>query len=207
MAAVLSTDLLSNLQMAQPGQRSGFCGACSDVYGAVRRTLLFCGPFYSRKWFIKALSLSVISTLDKTSLYSRERMCEEQCCHSLLVLKCRVSSWGTRPKGGLGCQNMSTICSGNAKSSSHAVLVLVTGLCCAWDWVLTKLFPVRRQDPMSPRVTPAAGLPLCRLSWACAHPPSGLEVLPAQIYWQQLLVSMFSWNYLCEKHQVYVVCS
>lgn len=53
MAAVLSTDLLmqvlvslSNLQIAQPGQRSG---ACSDVYGAVKRTLLFCGPFYSRK--------------------------------------------------------------------------------------------------------------------------------------------------------------
>lgn len=40
-AAVLSTDLmqvlvsLSNVQTAQPGQRSGLCGACSDVYDAV----------------------------------------------------------------------------------------------------------------------------------------------------------------------------
>lgn len=99
MAAVLSTDLLmqvlvslSNLQTAQPGQRSGFCGACSDVYDAVERTLLFCGPFYSRKWFIKALSLSVIFTLDETSFYSSKRICEVQSCHSLLVLKCRVSS-------------------------------------------------------------------------------------------------------------------
>lgn len=40
---------LSNLQIAQPGQRSGLCGACSDVYDAVKRTLLLCGPFYSRK--------------------------------------------------------------------------------------------------------------------------------------------------------------
>lgn len=56
MAAVLSTDLmqvllsLSNLQRAQPGQRSGFCGACSDVYDPVNEAyLLLCGPFYSRK--------------------------------------------------------------------------------------------------------------------------------------------------------------
>lgn len=56
MTAVLSTDLLmqvlillSNLQLAQPGQRSGLCGACSDVYDAVKRTLLLCRPFYSRK--------------------------------------------------------------------------------------------------------------------------------------------------------------
>lgn len=35
---------------------------------------------------------------------------------------------------------MSTVCSENAKSSSHPVLVLVTGLCCAWDWVY-KAFP------------------------------------------------------------------
>lgn len=99
MAAVLSTDLLmqvlvslSNLQIAQPGQRSEFCGACSDVYDAVERTLLFCRPFYSRKLFIKALSLSVIFTPDKTSFYSSERIHEEQSCNSLLVLKCKVSS-------------------------------------------------------------------------------------------------------------------
>lgn len=48
----VSTDLLmqvlvslSNLQTSKPGQRSGLSGACSDVYGAVKRTLLLCGPF------------------------------------------------------------------------------------------------------------------------------------------------------------------